>query len=177
MAKIRLQKNKLNTIPQAISLRSKISKLSDIRQRKQDEYESDKNKKEEDAYNERYKNATIHSLYDIENILQYLMSRTDIEIEKNYDGYIIKLTLNAQKQNYIYIQMVISSEYVELNTEGNNQYNRTMIFNDLLYSKYNKELEEKYFYYINLNTKKTIDIINKITKIDRKNKISKLMDE
>ncbi len=173
-----------NTMPSGTSIRfggvvnsnPTYSKLDDIRKRIEERERKEREEREYKEYKERYSSSMINSIEEIDLLLDYFLNKCEIIIEKDYESYVIRKDCNDKNINtHIYIR--VSIDMVTIQCEHNSFYEHIDIIDNTLYVKYNNLFEQKHFEYLNKKIKRIVDEIQDITKLNRKSKINKMIED
>lgn len=163
--------NKISNVPTPT-----YSKLEEIRDRVQEREKREKEEQDYNAYKERYKDFLENSIDEIDTLLDYFLNKCETIVEKDYDSYIIRKDVK-DKNNISHIYLRVSTNGVVLQCENNNLYDTIELIDNTLYVKYEKLFEMKFFEYLNRKTKRIVDEIQDVTKLNRKSKITRMIED
>ncbi len=181
----KLIQRKMNVSVSGTSIVSKMSGLmatnrilSNVRYKVSDEKIRSGENYEYEEYLKRYKKSIIPCIEDIEFLVSNFITRNDMIIDREYDGYTIRKEFNDGKNHYnISIKILKNNVYFMCEDSQSKFYDNCEYINTSIYEQWNSILEEKYLEYLNRRSKKIFDTICNITKLNRKTKVNKLIEE
>ncbi|MFM2392842.1 MAG: hypothetical protein RLZZ546_824 [Bacteroidota bacterium] len=151
------------------------NKLSEIRKRREDRNIREIEEQEYNEYKERYNIYLENSIEEIDTLLDYFLNKCEVIVEKEYDAYVIRK--EYKDKNYFYLYIRIGTGGITLQYESNNIRENIDLINTTLYQKYYKLFELKHFEYLSRKTKRIVNEIQNITKLNRKTKISRMIED